>query len=367
MGHLTRLLAIARRLPPDLEPGFVTMSQAAAVVQEFGYPVEYLPYHGYLDCDVRLWNHHLRRDLDERLAFYQPAVVLFDGNVPYDGLVNALAARPDIAKIWCRRAMWTPESGAGHVWRERFFDAVIEPGEIAGVLDRGLTTEHRSRTRMVGPITLLRPEEPLERAAALEALGLDPDRPAFLLQLGAGNNYDLAEIRDALLEALGRHAGLQLVWLDWAIAREQALLPAAVTRLRTYPASRYLAAFEGAVSAAGYNAYHELLLAGLPTIFVPNENPLMDDQLARAIHADLHGLGWCLRRHERYRVEAVVAALLDPAARAAMRQRSAGLERVDGAAEAARLVEELAYGCRADLDPASDVVAALRRHHAVGD
>ena len=30
MGHLTRLLAIARRLPPPIEPVFVTMSQAHA-------------------------------------------------------------------------------------------------------------------------------------------------------------------------------------------------------------------------------------------------------------------------------------------------------------------------------------------------
>ena len=45
MGHLTRQLAIARRLPPHLCPCFISHSQAVDVVRGFGYPSEHLPYH----------------------------------------------------------------------------------------------------------------------------------------------------------------------------------------------------------------------------------------------------------------------------------------------------------------------------------
>jgi hypothetical protein len=43
----------------------------------------------------------------------------------------------------------------------------------------------------------------LPRAAAREALGLDPDRLAVLVQLGSRNNFDYAAIDQAILDELG--------------------------------------------------------------------------------------------------------------------------------------------------------------------
>ena len=120
------------------------MSQAAKFIESFDFPVEYMPFYTYLDCDVRAWNDHLARDIAERLDFYRPAVLVFDGNVPYDGLLRAMTRRPEIIKIWCRRAMWTPEAGQDHIGREHYFDTVIQPGEIAEELDRG-TDDRLSR------------------------------------------------------------------------------------------------------------------------------------------------------------------------------------------------------------------------------
>jgi UDP-N-acetylglucosamine--N-acetylmuramyl-(pentapeptide) pyrophosphoryl-undecaprenol N-acetylglucosamine transferase len=46
LGHLTRSMAIARRLDPVVEPLFVTLSRAAPVVRDMGFPVEYMASHG---------------------------------------------------------------------------------------------------------------------------------------------------------------------------------------------------------------------------------------------------------------------------------------------------------------------------------
>ncbi len=351
MGHLTRQLAIARRLDPMIEPVFITMSQAAQYVEKLGFPVEYIPFHAYLDCDISRWNHHLHRDLAERLDFYRPAAVVFDGNVPYDGLVRALAARPEIMAIWCRRAMWTPNAGKDHIKREQYFDIMIEPGEIAGALDRGLTTSHKNRTRNVDPIQLLDPDELPSQDVAKGELGLDSDRPALLLQLGARNNFNFGSLLDDMLDWLNARDELQLVWLDWAIAKEEIALPPGIRRIRIYPVARYLNAFDYAVSAAGYNAYHELLRSNLPTLFLPNENPMMDDQLSRAIYAQQHRLGMCLRRRDIYRYKSILAEFVDPAEQRQRRKNCARLEFSNGAVEAARIIEEAAFCARADRLP----------------
>src|SRR2546421_25850 len=46
LGHLTRSMAIARRLGPEVEPLFFTLSEAASVVREVGFAVEYMASHG---------------------------------------------------------------------------------------------------------------------------------------------------------------------------------------------------------------------------------------------------------------------------------------------------------------------------------
>ncbi len=360
MGHLTRLLAIARRCSPEIEPIFITMSRAAGLVADFGFPVEFIPYHGYLKCSMADWNHHLRRDISERLAFYRPDVVVFDGNVPYSGLLNALRSMPECPTVWCRRAMWTPNSGKDHVVRERAFDVVLEPREIAAAYDQGLTTKYRGRTRQVDPIQLLDPADLLAKEAAREALGFEMGKPAALVQLGSGNNYDLSEIRQLILQACRAIADLQVVWLDSAIADNALDLPEWVQRIKGYPIAKHFNAFDFVISAAGYNSFHELVLNGVPTVFVPNEHPMMDDQLARATYAEVHGLALRLRANERYRVMETVQRISDPAEQELLRERCAGLDADNGAYEAAQLLEELVYTARADLDAPAVVIPALR-------
>jgi hypothetical protein len=348
IGHLTRMLAIARRCPAPIEPVFLTLSQAVRIVRQQGFLAEYLPFHAYLRCDIRLWNHFLREELNELISFYDPRVLVFDGHVPYGGLVGAIDDNPQLLSIWCRRGMWGGHMGAETIKRERHFNAVIEPGDLAERFDRGLTTQYRDRTRPVGPIRLLDPGEMLGREEGRQALDLRPDGLAALVLLGAGNNYDYEPVRKLVLARLERAENVQIVAVEWPIADRPVSLPEHIVRLVEYPISRYFAAFDLAVSAVGYNSFHELLFAGVPTIFVPNENPQQDDQLARAAFAASHGLGLCVRRNAIYQLSPAIDRLLDPMVRATIQARCATLEAANGALEAARIIEEMAYARRAD-------------------
>lgn len=344
MGHLTRLLAIARRCSSAIQPVFLAMSQAAEVVERFGYLVEFTAHHLYLDLDVEDWNAALRAQLNEAIAFYDARAVLFDGNVPYRGLIDARLDHPEVPFVWCRRGMWRPSAGRVALERARHFDAVIAPRDLAERYDRGETAFHDEPCRLVEPILLLDRHELLAREAARAELGLHPDRPAVLIQLGSRNNYDYGELFDIACHHLRQHHDVQIAIAEWLISETASELPADVVRLRSYPLCRHFRAFDAAISAVGYNSFHELILHALPTIFVPNEHPSMDDQLMRALFAERHGLGVCLRTEARYQVRRAIDRILDPDERAVIAGRCRSLTLANGAEEAARLIEELVLG-----------------------
>jgi len=348
MGHLTRLLAIARRLPESIQPIFVTMSQAIGVVRDFGYLVEYLPYHEYLRCDYNSWNKFLTQELSEIIQFYDPTVVLFDGNAPYQGVIDAADGNPDVWFVWCRRAMWPPGTGKTFVEREKHFDAVLEPRELAEAFDTGLTRQNRVRTQLVDPIRLLDDHELLPRDVARRELGLECDGPALLVQLGSRNNfrYDIANWR--LIESLREKHDVQIVAAEWLMAKQTLESNDRIRVIKAFPLSRYFRAFDASISAVGYNSYHELVQARIPTLFIPNENPRQDNQLVRAQFAERHGFGLCVRAHEIYRMRAAIERLLDPIERQLMADACSRFVRPNGAVESARMVEELAFALRTE-------------------
>ena len=112
--------------------------------------------------------------------------------------------------------------------------------------------------------------------------------------------------------------------------------------------SRYFAAFDGAVAAAGYNAYHELIALGVPALFVPMPRDT-DDQPARARYAERAGIGLGATGPADPELEAKVERMLDPAERGAIRARLGALPAAEGAAEAAAWLAELAGAGAAQL------------------
>ena len=311
LGHLTRSMAIARRLDDTLEPVFFTLSGAAPVVADQGFSVEFAASYATptAGSDWR-WSRRLRGRLRAVMRDADPRVLVFDGAHPYQALLDAMPSVPDAHRVWCRRPMWKPGSNFGALERTRFFDQVLEPGEFAASEDRGATVPLRGDAFCVDPIVFCDDTELYEREDAERKLGLEPGGVNVLVQLGQGGEVGAASER--CLKHLAGREGVRVAALSSHLAAIGEPPEGVVGLDSTYPMSRYLRAFDATVSAAGYNAYHELIRFGVPSLFVPMRRQT-DDQEARARYAEESGVGLGVEGPAASSLEDKLDELLDSA------------------------------------------------------
>jgi UDP:flavonoid glycosyltransferase YjiC (YdhE family) len=340
MGHLTRLMAMARRHGPGVRPVFASMSQAVPVVATEGFGWEYVPSRESLGIGVRRWNLLMEERFAGILARERPAALVFDGTYPYDAVLAAARAVPGLRLVWSRRGMWKPGGDTDQLARAPRFDLIVEPGDLAASQDRGSTAPRTDAVR-VDPITLLDASDLLSREEAAAQLGVDPARPVALVTLGAGNNRDLTDDLGLFLTRLAKEPDVQVVLTRPVIATKLGPVAAQVKAVSIYPISRYVRAVDFAVSAAGYNSFHEFMQLAVPTAFVPNGSMPLDDQHARSRWAAAQGAAIDLPVVTAQAVDDAVGTLVDDGRRAARAARGRELARPTGAGPAMARIEEL--------------------------
>jgi len=341
MGHLSRLLAVARRLPNSVEAVFLTMSQALPVIQQFGFHAEYVPSQQHTRSDMATWNGWLKSTLDQVLEAYSIRAVVFDGNVVYQGICDSVLPRPDCPLIWIRRGLWRrDQDNSQSLLSGEDVDLIIEPGEVASVFDSGASVDHREGVVFVDPIRLLDPDEVLPRNESCRTLGLDPDERYVLIQLGAGNNFNIIDLIGSAIETLEKTRIARPVIAEWLTSDIGLDLWPDVPRLRCFPISRYYRAFDFTISAAGYNSFNEIISFGVPSLLTPNLNRAMDDQSARAAFADLHGAAVHLDHDMLPILDQVLDLMMDQDRRQAMKDKCQLIAKPNGAERAAQIVTD---------------------------
>ena len=83
------------------------------------------------------------------------------------------------------------------------------------------------------------------------------------------------------IRLLNEHENVHMVVGESIIGDRLKLKGDRVRIIRDYPNSLLFNAFDFAIMAGGYNSYHEAIAFALPTLFIPNLDTGMDDQLAR--------------------------------------------------------------------------------------
>lgn len=176
------------------------------------------------------------------------------------------AGRSWLVSRWVSPAAFlAPEPRASLEGAGRRYERIVWCEDVAPELRRLAVPQHD-----VGPILL--ETERLERPAARAALGLAPNG-RLLLAIGSGPSERQLQLC-RLLEKIAAPLRAEVRFVS-------AELPAGGVISTSFPAVRLLAAADVLVTAAGYHAFHEARLAGVPTVFVPQPRTL-DDQRHRA-------------------------------------------------------------------------------------
>ena len=344
MGHLTRQAAVAMSLPEGHEITIFSLSLGLPLTKDLGIPGEYCPSKDKPWIRGHDWNAYLRDRLISIVEETQAEVVVFDGVAPYRGIRMASDALTKVAFVWLRRGMWLSSVNESRLDPSKFFDLVIEPGDLAGKADRGVTAM-RGDAQLVSPISMLESVKSLPRDEARRQLGLRPDGLVALLTLGSGRLGDVAGPGRVVAETLLAETDWQIAVTRSPIARNAVPVDATdrfVEIRNVYPLAKYLNAFDVAISSAGYNAVHEMIPAGLATLLVANSSTRRDDQHTRAHHLASIGLALAADDDDIEGVRSQLKELLDASLRS--RLSKAGAETRDlmrGSAETGAVVLKL--------------------------
>jgi predicted glycosyltransferase len=325
-GHVTRTLAVARALAHrggardvGVQLVLATTSDADALLARESLALVRMPSPaagrraGLSDAERRRL---VRGCIESVVTSFAPDVIVADTfpSGPHGelaGLVGAPAKRVLVRRHTTNEANEALTAGLAS------YDLAIlaaDPTSIAPL--------PCGRCVHVPPIVL---GELRSRADARAELSLPPDARVLLVTWGGGGDPDAAARAERLAATIARIAP------ETRLHLARGPLAGASSGL-----GPLMAAFDGAIAAAGYNTAHELARAGVPAAFFASPRSF-DDQEARARRFEVAGLATRLRADDDDGVAAALAWLANA--------KTPALE-CNGAAVAADAILDLATGKR---------------------
>lgn len=289
LGHVSRCLAIAQQMQ-DIKCEFLVYSASAYLIAQSGYAVTHRPSAITLDADPDVWRAYERAELRHYIATRSPAAVIVDAGAidPFIADVMTDPVATDTALIWIRRQMWRKDRARISNATAQICDAIVVPDELADDQSAQTSGAAGGLAQMISvpPITL--EAAALPRAKARKSLGLGRGR-ICLLNIG-GWHDPTHQPQIAALQDAAKRNGIKLVSARSPLAGPVPQTMSTMPEITAYPLVRYLAAFDGVISAAGYNSFHELMLSYQgPVLFLPVDQRGLDDQGARASFAATAG------------------------------------------------------------------------------
>jgi len=300
-GHVTRALAIAAALTErgrargvEVASLLATTSEADALFGGADVALLRLPAPdaarraGLADPERRRL---VRACLEAAVQSFGPDLVVVDTfpSGPHGELAGALEghARRVLVRRHVPVERWTAEPLA----------AGLAACALAIVADDPTQTTPVPGVNCVHVPPIVRAHELASREAARARLGLPRDARVLLVTSGGGGDGAARERAARFASAARKHDPGSVVAVAAGplatLAMDGVLLPRGLVPLRCAPLGPWMAAFDGAIAAAGYNTAHELAHAGVPAVLYACPRPF-DDQAARARRFAEQGLAFAL-------------------------------------------------------------------------
>jgi UDP-N-acetylglucosamine--N-acetylmuramyl-(pentapeptide) pyrophosphoryl-undecaprenol N-acetylglucosamine transferase len=286
VGHLTRLLSIARwlrryaaALDQKLEVWFLTSSEADGLAFAEGFAAFKIPSKTIVaeaGIERRVYLALAKQWVWHTLGLLRPDLLVVDTfpRGSFGELLGALDLSRHAAFVY-RPVRAEVASRPDFQAMLSLYDLLLVPEADTPVLAPPGVSD---RLVHVGPVLSRERWEMTPRDIARERLGIDPAKKCVFVSAGGGGDRGAEAQMDAVVRALVADPGLAVVVGTGPLYRGRPFT--GVTSL-TGRAAEWSLAFDVAVCAAGYNTFGELMFAGVPAVFLPQDK-LADDQHARA-------------------------------------------------------------------------------------
>ncbi|HMU38043.1 MAG TPA: glycosyltransferase [Pseudomonadota bacterium] len=238
------------------------------------------------------------------------------------------------------------------------YDLILVPeyeAETQGTL-KGI---RRGQLHYVGPILIREKAECESRETVRRHFAVKNDALLVYVSAGGGGDAHAESHLKIVCETLLQKPNVHVVIGAGPLYRGRSLHGPRITFLTQSGVAEWLSGMDFAVCSAGYNSFHELLHAGVPTIFLPQEK-IADEQNKRAELAEKRGAAIHLHlpiEHPDFpsALSCAVETIFDPEKRAAARLCATEIVPQNHAREAAQRLLSLLLPPR-QLELAQDAV-----------
>ncbi len=304
LGHLSRCLAIARQLKKQdssLVPLFFTASESSDLLYQEGFAYYKVPSKT-IARESKLIKRNLAISYSEILTSlvntYRPVALVVDtfplGSM--NDLLSVLGLPLKWKKFFIHREQMNMDKNK--IETQNFYDYIIAP-HSKGSAKIPVPLSKEENLFWSNEILVREKKELQTRQEIRKKIGVKEDENLFLINLGGGGDATTIENYKQIFDLILNHSSLltqkkvRLFVPTPPLSSAQAIqalqqvflaLPSSTISFSHFPLMELMPALDFAISATGYNTFHELLCCGIPTIFIPKSRGY-DDQYGRAKRA----------------------------------------------------------------------------------
>lgn len=299
LGHLTRLLAIARSarellhtLGERADIRFITTSDGSEIAGDF--PVYKVPSKlsvRQTQIDPADFLSASRMLVLNLVAQLRPHCLVLD-TAPFGAFQEASMLKGLARSMIFVDRHKDPQVAQSslHQTHLALYDRILVPDEEGEAQRYPLESTLLDRRRFVGCVSAFQPETALSRDQVRAYFGVPPGKRLIYVSAGGGGDPESRQGLQHLVEVLAQDPRNRLLVGYGPLHRGPQLYRGNVIPLNLPEASGFFLGLDAAVSAAGYNSYQELLDAGVPTVFYaqPKGMDRQDERLRLGLERRWH-------------------------------------------------------------------------------